>query len=176
MKGVEQKDVVRDLEQSSRPLRMRFYPPREATSAAVAKVEDGAIDGMSTSELKALAKELRRSSLDAQLEIVELKVRKQYSDSEDSEGEKEPEDNVLERDGRVSVVLEGEEDEEGEDDSPVLIDAAGIVTAVFKAPGPVGIRWIEAQVPGVAVIKDTKPGSHASRVPSLKPGEFLSSS
>jgi hypothetical protein len=119
---------------------------------------------------KALAKELRRSSLDAQLEIDELKVRKQYSASE---GAREPEDNVLELDGRVSVVLEGEEGEEGEDDSPMSADAAGIVTAVFKASGPVGIRWIASQVPGVAVIKDTKPGSHASRVPSLKSGEFF---
>ena len=149
MKGVELQDVNRDLERSSRPLRMRFYPPN-SPDASPAKV-DG-LDDMPTSEFQSLAK---------------------YSDSDDSEGAREPERSAvaLEPDGRVSVVVEGEEGEE--EDSPVSAGAASIVTAVFKDSGPVGITWFESQVPGVAVMKDTKPGSPASRVPSLVPGELL---
>ena len=170
MKGVELQDVNRDLDQSSRPLRIRFYPPNSATSTTVAKADDE-LDHMPTSELRSLAKDLRQSSLDAKLEIVELQVRKQYSD--DSTGAREPKRTAaaLEPDGRVSAVVEGEKG--AEDDSPVVAGEASIVTAVFKDSGPVGITWFESQVPGVAVMKDTKPGSPASRVPSLVPGELL---
>ena len=100
---------------------MRFDPPR-STQRGVSSVEvdPDAINDMSTSELRSLAKELRRSSLDAQLEIVELKVRKQFSDGEDSGSERDPEENttVSEGTGRISVVMEDEEGEERDEDSP----------------------------------------------------------